>query len=109
MMTFERLDIDAVDWEQLDALPDRTVYQTRSWLDFIARAQNAEPTYRGRVRVAIKTRFPSHTGLGCGSGVTTPVAAGITDHRWASTAGVSRAAPSLGTTEAVWAPLGFNV
>ena len=43
MMTFERLDLDAVDWEQLDALPDRTVYQTRPWLDFIARAQNAEP------------------------------------------------------------------
>ena len=43
MMTFERLDIDAVDWEQLDALPDRTVYQTRPWLDFIAGAQNAEP------------------------------------------------------------------
>ena len=43
MMTFERLDIDAVDWEQLDVLLDRTVYQTRPWLDFIARAQNAEP------------------------------------------------------------------
>jgi hypothetical protein len=43
MMTFERLDLDAVDWKQLDALPDRTVYQTRPWLDFIARAQNAEP------------------------------------------------------------------
>jgi hypothetical protein len=43
MRTFERLDTDAVDWEQLDALLDRTVYQTRPWLDFIARAQNAEP------------------------------------------------------------------
>jgi hypothetical protein len=43
MMTFERLDRDAVDWKQLDALPDRTVYQTWPWLDFIARAQNAEP------------------------------------------------------------------
>ena len=42
-MAFERLDLDAVDWEQLDTLPDYTVYQTRSWLDFIARAQNAEP------------------------------------------------------------------
>ena len=41
-MAFERLDLDAVDWEQLDTLPDYTVYQTRSWLDF-ARAQNAEP------------------------------------------------------------------
>jgi hypothetical protein len=43
MRTFERLNLDTVDWEQLDALPDRTVYQTRSWLDFITRAQNAEP------------------------------------------------------------------
>jgi hypothetical protein len=29
MMTFERLDIDAVDWEQLYALPDRTVHTQR--------------------------------------------------------------------------------
>ena len=32
-----------MDWEHLDALPDRTMYQTRSCLDFFARSQNAEP------------------------------------------------------------------
>ena len=43
MMAFERLNIDSMACEQLDTLPDRTIYQTRSCLDFIVRAQNAEP------------------------------------------------------------------
>ena len=86
----ERLDLDAVDWEQLDTLPDYTVYQTRSWLDLIARAQNAEPIV-AVCGLVIKTRFLSPTGLGCGSGVTTPMDAGspiIVDNP--STAGACR-------------------
>ena len=42
-MRFERLDLKAVDWAQLDRYPDRLVYQTREWLEFVASAQGAEP------------------------------------------------------------------
>jgi hypothetical protein len=37
------LSLDRVPWSQLDELPDRTVYQTRAWLEFVADAQNADP------------------------------------------------------------------
>src|SRR5207237_5512368 len=36
-------DRDIVEWERLDALADRVVFQTRSWLSFVARTQAAEP------------------------------------------------------------------
>ena len=39
----ERLDLGKVDWEELDSFPDRTVFQTREWLDFVSRTQGAEP------------------------------------------------------------------
>jgi CelD/BcsL family acetyltransferase involved in cellulose biosynthesis len=39
----ERLAPDAVDWHELDALPDRVVFQTREWIEFVARTQGAEP------------------------------------------------------------------
>lgn len=32
-----------VDWDRLDSFPDRTLFQTKPWLDFIAEAQNATP------------------------------------------------------------------
>jgi CelD/BcsL family acetyltransferase involved in cellulose biosynthesis len=31
------------EWERMDAFPDRLVFQTREWLDFLARTQGAEP------------------------------------------------------------------
>jgi CelD/BcsL family acetyltransferase involved in cellulose biosynthesis len=31
------------EWERMDAFPDRVVFQTREWLDFLARTQGAEP------------------------------------------------------------------
>lgn len=43
MMRFERLNLVEVDWQQLDSFADRTLYQTRAWLDFIAATQHAEP------------------------------------------------------------------
>jgi hypothetical protein len=43
MLYFERLPLDNVDWKALDALPDRTLFQTLPWLRFVARTQGAEP------------------------------------------------------------------
>ncbi|MGA8213701.1 MAG: GNAT family N-acetyltransferase [Candidatus Sulfotelmatobacter sp.] len=37
------LDLANVDWGALDAYPDRTVFQTREWLHFIAETQEAVP------------------------------------------------------------------
>lgn len=42
-MKCEILAFDAVDWHSLDQLPDRTVFQTREWLRFLAQTQNATP------------------------------------------------------------------
>jgi len=42
-VTFERLELDDVGWDALDSFPDRSVFQTREWLSFVAEAQNAEP------------------------------------------------------------------
>ena len=43
MPKFERIAWSSVDWAKLDSYPDRTVYQTRAWMDFIAHTQQAEP------------------------------------------------------------------
>jgi hypothetical protein len=43
MPKFERLAWSSIDWAKLDSYPDRTVYQTRAWLDFVAHTQQAEP------------------------------------------------------------------
>jgi hypothetical protein len=32
-----------IDWVELDAYPDRTIFQTKAWLHFVAEAQGAEP------------------------------------------------------------------
>lgn len=40
-LRFERLDV--VDWCGLDSFGDRTIFQTKPWLDFVAEAQRAEP------------------------------------------------------------------
>jgi hypothetical protein len=42
-LRLERLDHSSIDWEHLDRFPDRLVYQTREWLEFVARTQRAEP------------------------------------------------------------------
>jgi Acetyltransferase (GNAT) domain len=39
----ERVALDACDWERMDAFPDRVIFQTREWLEFVARTQRAEP------------------------------------------------------------------
>src|SRR5580692_10492174 len=37
------LEFDAVDWSVLDRFEDRTVFQTREWIQFIKDAKNATP------------------------------------------------------------------
>jgi hypothetical protein len=43
MLRLNRLDLAALDWNALDRFEDRTVFQTREWLEFIAETQNATP------------------------------------------------------------------
>ena len=43
MITFERLELSQVPWQELDDYSDRTVFQTRTWLDFVTATQGAEP------------------------------------------------------------------
>lgn len=40
---FDLVDIESVKDEELDAYPDRTIFQTRQWVNFIAHTQRAEP------------------------------------------------------------------
>ena len=42
-MILERVNLEDVDWQHLDGFADRSVYQTREWLAFIAQSQQAEP------------------------------------------------------------------
>jgi hypothetical protein len=37
------LEFDAIDWKVLDRFADRTVFQTRAWIQFIQESQNATP------------------------------------------------------------------
>ena len=59
--TLERLDPDACNWRDMDALPDRVLFQTREWLDFLARTQQAEPV------VAAVMRNGEHVGYFTGA------------------------------------------
>jgi Acetyltransferase (GNAT) domain len=43
VLTLERVDADACDWEHMEALPDREIFQTREWLAYVAETQHAEP------------------------------------------------------------------
>jgi CelD/BcsL family acetyltransferase involved in cellulose biosynthesis len=43
LLTLHRLRPQDVDWERMDAMPDRVVFQTREWVEFVANTQNAEP------------------------------------------------------------------
>jgi hypothetical protein len=42
-MKYHIIDFDAVDWSVLDRFADRTVFQTREWVQFIRAAQGATP------------------------------------------------------------------
>ncbi len=42
-MKFHSIDINSADWKRLDTFADRTVFQTREWINFVAEAQNAQP------------------------------------------------------------------
>jgi hypothetical protein len=41
--SFHRVDFASIDEKELDAFPDRIIFQTQPWINFIARTQNAEP------------------------------------------------------------------
>ena len=43
MLSLQLFDADGSDWERMDASPDRVIFQTREWLEFISRTQDAEP------------------------------------------------------------------
>ncbi len=40
---FHKLDFASINSAELDAFEDRIIFQTRPWINFIARTQNAEP------------------------------------------------------------------
>ena len=42
-MKFHPIDFKVVDWKHLDSFADRTVFQTREWLQFVSESQNAMP------------------------------------------------------------------
>jgi hypothetical protein len=42
-MRFHVLDPARIPWDALDALPDRTIFQSRAWLQFLAESQGARP------------------------------------------------------------------
>lgn len=42
-LRFERVPLDQVPWDALDACPDRVVCQTRGWLGYLRDTQRAEP------------------------------------------------------------------
>ena len=42
-LRLEALDLSAVPWQELDAMADRTVFQTREWLRFVQATQKATP------------------------------------------------------------------
>ena len=42
-MKLQQIDFKTADWSLLDGFEDRTVFQTRAWLEFVKEAQSAEP------------------------------------------------------------------
>jgi CelD/BcsL family acetyltransferase involved in cellulose biosynthesis len=43
MLTLERVELNDCDWAVMDAYADRVIFQTRAWIEFVARTQGAEP------------------------------------------------------------------
>jgi Acetyltransferase (GNAT) domain len=42
-LVLDRLDPSEIEWSRLDSLPDRHVFQTREWVEFVRAIQGAEP------------------------------------------------------------------
>jgi hypothetical protein len=42
-LTLERIVVTGREWHRMDGFADREVFQTREWLEFLARTQHAEP------------------------------------------------------------------
>ena len=42
-MNLQRITYNAVDWKLLDSFQDRTVFQTKAWLEFVQESQDATP------------------------------------------------------------------
>jgi hypothetical protein len=42
-IAFERVELDRCNWRELDAYPDREVFQTREWLEFLRSTQGIDP------------------------------------------------------------------
>src|SRR5215207_8451207 len=42
-LRLERIPFESCDWPAMDAFGDRVIFQTREWVEFVARAQGAEP------------------------------------------------------------------
>lgn len=53
--------LSSIDWDRLDRFPDRTLFQTRPWLDFVAEAQGAMPIV---LEVAVENQV-----VGCFTGL----------------------------------------
>jgi CelD/BcsL family acetyltransferase involved in cellulose biosynthesis len=49
-LRLERIAPERWDWERMDAFPDRVIFQTREWLEFVARTQGAEPVIASVLR-----------------------------------------------------------
>jgi hypothetical protein len=43
VIALERVPLERVPWAELDAYPDRTVFQTRGWLEYLGASQRANP------------------------------------------------------------------
>jgi CelD/BcsL family acetyltransferase involved in cellulose biosynthesis len=43
VLRLERVPLEEADWAAIDAFPDRNVFQTRAWLDFVVRTQDVDP------------------------------------------------------------------
>jgi hypothetical protein len=43
MMECRPIDVDSANWAELDSFGDRTVFQTRAWLEFVSETQKATP------------------------------------------------------------------
>ncbi len=43
MISFQRLSLEQVPWDALEAFPDRVIFQTRPWLEFLRHTQGAQP------------------------------------------------------------------
>ncbi len=42
-LAWKMVDLETCDWDELNRFPDRTIFQTPAWLEFISRSQHATP------------------------------------------------------------------